>query len=266
MATAPVDPTKEIDARSSLTPYRLVIALVGVCLLVGAAVLWALFGRAPETVTGRGIILPEGGYAELGTSILGVVDRVLVAPGDEVIPGQTLVTVRTQKGDSTRLGVDSVRAPQAGLVIDVLARPGRATNSGEPLLTMDPDGGAQQAKGFLPSATQELVEVGMLALVSPSNVPRAQFGYIEGTVIATAPAPANRGRLLTLLGDNAALTDYFLAQGPVGEVTVQLAVANTPSGYEWTLGDGPDKPVSAGLLADVAVVIDDPAVIDRMVP
>lgn len=260
MATAPADPTQEIANRSSLTPHRLVIALVGVCLLVGAAVLWALFGRAPETVTGRGIILPEGGYTELGTSVIGIVDRVLVAPGDEVQTGQTLVTVRTAEG------TDPVSSPQDGLVIDVLARPGRSTEGGEPLLTMDPEGGAQQAKGFLPSATQELVETGMRALVSPSNVPRAQYGYIEGKVIATSPAPANRGRLLTLLGDNVALTDYFLAQGPVGEVTVQLTIADTPSGYLWTVGDGPDKPVNAGLLADVTVVIDEPAVIERIVP
>ena len=68
MATAPADPTQEIANRSSLTPHRLVIALVGVCLLVGAAVLWALFGRAPETVTGRGIILPEGGFADMSAT------------------------------------------------------------------------------------------------------------------------------------------------------------------------------------------------------
>lgn len=260
MATAPSDPTQEIDARSSLTPYRLVIALVGICLLVAAAVLWAVFGRAPETVTGRAIILPEGGYTEVGTSIVGIVDRVLVAPGDDVDAGQTLVTVRTPQG------VDPVSAPQRGLVIDVLARPGRATQGGEPLITMDPEGGAAQAKAFLPSTSQKLVETGMRALVSPANAPRAQFGYIEGRVITTAPAPTNRGRLLTLLGDNAALADYFQAQGPVGEVTIQLTVADTPSGYLWTVGDGPDKSVDAGLLADVAVVIDEPAVIDRMVP
>ena len=96
MAHPPADPTTQIAARASLTPHRLVIALLGICLLVAAAVIWAFFGRAPETVNGSGIILPVGGYTELGTEVTGVIDQVLVAPGDTVDRGEATAIVRRE--------------------------------------------------------------------------------------------------------------------------------------------------------------------------
>ena len=81
-----------------------------------------------------------------------------------------------------------------------------------------------------------------------------------------APAPITRGRVLTLLGDNQELADYFLSKGPIGEVTVELAPADTPNGYQWTIGTGPENPVDGGTLADVQVVINDGSVVDRLVP
>lgn len=259
MSQAPVDPAPEIAVRSPVVTRPLLIALVGVCLLVAAAVLWAVFGRAPQTVTGAGYLLPEGGYTELGTRITGIVHRILVAPGQHLRPGDPVAVVRRGRGTPLL-----VTARRAGQVVDVPARPGGLTGPGEPLVTIQPAGARLQAIGFLPAAAAELVDPGMAALISPVDAPRAQYGYIEGSVTAVGPAPITRQRLLTLLGDNAELADHFLSSGPVGEVTVELARAQTTSGYRWTIGSGPDHAVDAGTLAEVTVVVSDSSVISRI--
>ena len=132
------------------------------------------------------------------------------------------------------------------MVVDVIARPGRRTGTGEPLVIIDPADRQLVATGFLPAAGSRVVQPGMMALVSPCDAPRSQYGFIEGRVMSVAPAPITRGRVLTLLGDNQELADYFLSKGPVGEVTVELTPADTPNGYQWTIGTGPDNPVDGG--------------------
>lgn len=261
MATLPPDPTQAIVDRSSVTPIRLVVALAGLCLLVAAAVLWAFFGRAPETVKGDGIVVPGGGYTEVGTEIKGVVQKVLVSPGDAVIHEDPVATV-----SSPEHPLRVVKAPTSGIVVDVAARPGRPTGVGQPLAIIDPDNATLITAAFLPAASAELISPGMRALVSPAEAPKSQYGFIEGTVMSVAPAPVSRARIMTLLGDNQELADYFLADGPVGEVSIKLHTAETTSGYAWTIGVGPQSLIDAGTLAEVQVVLNDASVVDRIVP
>ena len=251
-----VDPVEEIAARTPVTTRALVIALIGITLLVAAALSWAVLGRAPDTVEGRGVILPRNGYTEVGTVTEGVVDRVLVGPGAQVKPGTTIATVTTVDG-STSPVVSNV----AGQVVEVTARPGRRTTLGTPIAILEPSTGGLVVKAFLPADTAEIVEPGMRALISPSSAPQTQFGYMEGRVASLAPATASHERLMALLGDNESLVDYVLSGGPVQEVTIEPVPAATPSGFAWTVGSGPPDAVTASTVADVAVVIRDNSVI-----
>ncbi len=81
------------------------------------------------------------------------------------------------------------------------------------------------------------------------------IGGDKDVVASVAPAAASRDRLLSLLGDNQTLVDYVLSEGPVREVTVELTPADTPSGFKWTIGSGPRKPITASSVADVVVVL-----------
>lgn len=254
------DPVEQIAAKTPVTTRALVIALIGIALLVAGAVAWAIVGRAPDTVKGHGVILPRGGYVEVGTVTEGVVDKVLVGPGAKVEQGTRIATVTVADG-STRPVLSTV----TGQVIDVTARPGRRTTLGTPIAVLEPSTGGVLVKAFLPADTAEIVEPGMRALISPASAPQTQFGYMEGRVTSLAPATASRERLLTLLGDNESLVDFVVANGPVQEVTVEPIPASTPSGFEWTVGTGPPDPVTASTVAEVSVVIRDNSVISWIV-
>ncbi len=251
-----VDPVEQIAAKTPVTSRALVIALIGVALLVCGALAWSIFGRAPDTVTGTGVILPRDGYAEVGTTAEGVVDQVLVVPGTAVTRGTAVAVITTADGSKS-----SVVSTVDGRVIEVTARPGRRTSLGTPVAIIEPLAGGLVVKAFLAAGPAETVVPGMRALVAPASAPITQYGYMEATVTSVAPATTSRERLMALLGDNESLVDYVLARGPVQEVTVEPRTADTPSGFAWTIGDGPPTPVTASTVADVSVVIKDNSVI-----
>lgn len=252
MIEAPVDPVAEIDRRSPVVTRPLVIALVAVALIVLAGITWAVFGHAPQTVEGNGIVQPAGGYLEVGTTIAGIVESVAVSPGDHVDAGQLLAVVNVDGKAATLSG--QVVSPRAGRVIDVVALPGRITAPGDPIAYLEPDDVALQVKAFLPAGGGKSVTAGMPAQVQVANAPRSQYGVIEAQVAAISPAPITRERLLFVLGGNADLADYFLAQGPVIEATLSLVTAPTPTGYDWSIGEGPAFAITSGALAQVWVI------------
>ena len=96
---APTDPAAAVDARGASLGRPLVIALVGLCLVVVAILVWAIFGRAPQTVSGFGYVVPQGGYTEVGTKVTGLVESVKVEPGQRVRVGEELVRVNIADGD-----------------------------------------------------------------------------------------------------------------------------------------------------------------------
>jgi multidrug efflux pump subunit AcrA (membrane-fusion protein) len=253
------DPVSDIAARLPATDRRGWTLLGAMALLIIAGLLWAMYGRAPDTVTGAGMIVPAGGFVDIGTSVSGRVTQVLVGPGDRVQRGQPVATVAFGND-----AVEQVLATVPGTVATIVARQGGITEPGTPLLTIDP-ATADVAIGFLPATEGSQVRTGMAAEVSVASFPRSQYGYITGTVKSVALLPATLDRIQILVGGNDQLPEYFTASGPVLEVTVALDVdADTASGYAWTTGDGPPDKVFTGELASVSVIISDRRPIERI--
>ena len=257
---APPDPAAAVDARASVASRPLVIALVALCLLVAAVFAWATFGRAPQTVTGFGYIVPDGGFTEVGTTVSGLVESVKVEPGQRVRTGEELVRVVSEGNESIS---ESVVSPAEGVVVEVVALPGRVTDPGDPMVYLQPDGAPLVVKGFIAATSSETITVGMPASVSPADAPRkAQYGVILGQVSAISPTPATAQRISFIVGGNASLVDYFLSEGPVIEVTIEMRQdPSTPSGYAWSIGQGPDIEVRAGTLSEATVMVRDTPVI-----
>ncbi len=257
---APPDPAAAVDARASVASRPLVIALVALCLLVAAVFAWATFGRAPQTVTGFGYVVPDGGFTEVGTTVSGLVESVNVEPGQRVRTGEELVRVVSEGNESIS---ESVVSPAEGVVVEVVALPGRITDPGDPMVYLQPDGASLVVKGFIAATSSETITVGMPASVSPADAPRkAQYGVILGQVSAISPTPATAQRISFIVGGNASLVDYFLSEGPVIEVTIEMRQdPSTPSGYAWSIGQGPDIEVRAGTLSEATVMVRDTPVI-----
>lgn len=253
------DPVEVISARLPTTDRRGWALLAAVALLILAGLLWAALSRSPVTVTGAGMIVPVGGFVDIGTSVSGSVTEVRVSPGDEVANGQVVATIRSDDGS-----IDEIISRVAGSVATIVARQGGVTQPGAPLLTIDPYS-TDVAIGFLPAAQGGQVRVGMPALVAVSSFPESQYGFITGTVRSVAQLPVTFDRIQLLVGGNEQLPGFFTASGPAVEVSVTLDTDPTnASGYAWTTGNGPDRAVSTGELASVSVVVSDSSPLERI--
>jgi multidrug resistance efflux pump len=258
--TAPPDPAAEVDARSGAVSRPLVLALMGLCLIVLAILTWAIFGRAPETVSGFGYVVPAGGYTEVGATAPGMVSTVAVTPGQHVTVGEELLRINVRDGNDS---IETLRSPVDGIVTQVVALPGRVTVPDDPLVYLQPDDAALVVKGFMPATLAATIDVGMPVEVSPADAPRrAQYGVILGSVTAVSPTPVTPERIGFVVGGNDSLVEYILSAGPVIEATAELTRdPSAPSGYAWSIGDGPDITIKAGTVSEVTVVTRDTPVI-----
>ena len=66
---------------------------------------------------------------------------------------------------------------------------------------------------------------------------------------------------------NGLLVDQLLRAGTPIEVEIELQrAADTPSGYVWSSGKGPDISINAGTIAQAAVVVDRTRIIALALP
>ncbi|MDQ5910607.1 MAG: bacteriocin system secretion protein [Pseudomonadota bacterium] len=159
----------------------------------------------------------------------------------------------TSAGAITEIGVDLHDPVVSGQVI---AR----------LLVADASAAGLTTLAYLPAAEGKKVKLQMTARVAPSTIKFEREGYVLGRVVRVAELPASREGLLRRLR-NAVLVDDMLKGGAPFEVEVELQRnPQTPSGYAWTSGEGPDIRLEPGTLARTEVVVERIPLISLLFP
>ncbi len=92
-ATDAVSSPDRLDVLMKITTPRAWIALLALLVVLGGATVWGVYGRAPDTIDGTGILLRRGGLFEIDTEGAGTVAQVLVKAGDRVKAGQTVARI-----------------------------------------------------------------------------------------------------------------------------------------------------------------------------
>lgn len=249
-ATQQQDAGDTVAAAFPITERKAWIAVVGIALIFAGIFAWMAFGQLPQEVRGDAVIVPIGGFIDVGRGEDGVLGELLVDPGDVVDAGEVVARLESDGGT-----VD-IEAPVAGTIASILERVGGTTAPGQPILTMSSTEEDEVAVSFVPAGAGNNVKPGMRALVALATYPQAQYGTITGTVLEVSTLPVTTDRLDLLMGGNDALVRYFTAQGPMLEVTVQLdRNPASPNGYNWTIGTGPSDPIPVGSLGEVEVII-----------
>lgn len=82
-----------IDAMLKVTRLRSWIALGAFGILVGATLAWAFLGELPVTVSGRGMLLVEGGIHEVIAPSEGTLKDIYYAAGEVVEKGRTVARI-----------------------------------------------------------------------------------------------------------------------------------------------------------------------------
>ena len=244
-------PVEVLDRRLHVTTTRTWMVFLGVIVLLGAALVWALFGSAPTEVRGQSMLLPPHGLYEVGVETEGFVTDLLVETGDHVEEGQALARLRQRDGQ-----IVDIEAPVTGDVATILVKPGTYNAVGTPVFTLVAEGDELIAVVYVPAQEGKVVRNGMRVFVSPSTAPAAQYGSMLGTVGSVSTLPASPARIRLNLGDNSDLVDFLTGGEPVLEIAVALELdPSTPSGYRWSSGSGPPFTIATATLGTAAIVV-----------
>lgn len=159
-----------------------------------------------------------------------------------------------------------VTATEAGEVVSVEASVGDVLAAGAPIARIDGEGGALHVVGFFEAADGKKIAPGMDVSVSPSTAERALWGTINATVKRVSQFPETLASVNNLLA-NEQLAEQIFASGPPILVEVELRTnPNTPSGLDWSSGDGPPYRITHGTMAAVSVVVRREAPANLVIP
>jgi len=235
---------ESIDAMFQRPAKRTWLGVLAFALLVLAGVLWTLVAPQVVEVSLPAVVIPEFGRKVVLSPAAGVYGEQVVKLGDRVAAGAQIATI----SDTDQVPVTS---PIAGVVVSVDVVPGQMVAPGQTLVWLVPDE-TPIVIAMTDTSALRAVRVGQSAVVEVFGVDEDAFGKLRADVVFISTLPAPSARLNSLFGEVASAA--FVA-GTVHEVHLKPRPAPTPSGFEWTVGDGPDGVLKVGSPAAASVEI-----------
>ncbi|MBC7906214.1 MAG: NHLP bacteriocin system secretion protein [Rhodospirillaceae bacterium] len=167
---------------------------------------------------------------------------------------------------STEISLSSeVLAPADGRINEIMLTDGSVVATGQPVVSIESAGTRLQAVVYIPTEHGKKVRPGMTARVAPSTVKKEEVGTLIGTVVQVTPFPATRQGIAAVV-QNETLIEDFVKKGAPYEARIDLTAAETPSGYGWSSGLGPDLDLTSGTTVDVAVAVREQRPISLILP
>jgi multidrug efflux pump subunit AcrA (membrane-fusion protein) len=242
-------PLEHIDHLFQHTSRRIWLGILGLVILLAAAVLWTAVATEEVIATAPAVLVPRAGLFVAGSSQGGVVTSVRVAPGAVVRRGQVLATVAHGGAGATA----GVLSPIDGRVVEVNVRSGDPSPPGAQLFLIAPRT-PPLIVGLYPAAQVSQLAVGQPAEVAVNGVATDRYGSAVGKIVAISPIPVTSQRLTQLTGDSS-LVGVISRLGPAREIDIALTPAPTPSGVKWTDGNGPPSRLPIGVRAVATVTV-----------
>ena len=162
---------------TSVSPFLIGLTIL---LLLGAFVVWGIFGTVTDRVSYNGLIFPHHGTDDVMLESGGLITKMLVYTGDSVTVGQVVARVKT-------LGKDSlVRSTISGTVLHT-KQDRENFEPLEPLVSMvcehKPDNSVHtMLVAYVKMETHHVLKKGMEAQVWPMGDDRDKIGYVKGVI------------------------------------------------------------------------------------
>lgn len=246
-----------VDRVVRLAPAWTLFVLGGCALLVAAALVWAFTGTVSTTISAPGI-LHDNGFRVVPASEPGTVSEVLVGIGDPVKTGQVLIAY----DNGTK-----VTSPVDGNVATLYQASGATVKTGDSMVGITDYAIADEVVTLLPADMVSSVVAGLPVEIDLSSAPASTYGYLKGTLQSVSSVPLTTAEIATRLDVEPDVVELALGNEPGLLAVVGLDVdSSTPSGYAWTVGDGPDFVPVAGTPATARVILSSNRPIEALFP
>ncbi len=162
--------------------------------------------------------------------------------------------------------VTEIKSTVNGVVTHVQVAIGDDVKEGEPLVSVASVGPGLDAVVFVPAQLGQRIKPGAEVLVSPATIKKAEYGSMIAKADAVAHFPSTKESMLAVLHNPDLVQEFLKAGTPIELRSVIETDKNTPSGYRWTTGQGPDQPMVPGMLVTAMVTVKTQAPITLIIP
>ncbi len=294
---------EQLDMLIKVTSPKAWLALAALCLILAVVIAWSFLGSIPTKVTGRGILLNDGGAVSLSHFASGQVIDLRFGSFEKVKKGDVIARIEQpelveeingllarlagleQGGDTDsseyrtafeqverlRIELDNrsrIVSPVNGRILSMNMQEGGMAVAGDTLATLEIDGAASRMEAVL-YVSAELagkIRTGMEVQLSPDIVNKEEYGFMLGRVISIAEYPETEQSMMQTLG-NGNLVALLAGQGAPLKVVVDIIPDGlTISGYKWSSPGGAPYAIPGGTLANGAVVVERERPIAKVIP
>ena len=258
-AVSSIDSVERFDEAIEIVSARSIFALGAIGVLLAFISIWAIFGRVPVGLQGRGIIVAGSGIQPVVSSAEGTLISLPGGIGDTITQGSAVARLRTTDG-----AIVALRAPAAGKLAQRPAQLGSFVRSGDVVATVEPARASPIAVIFVPVETDRRVTIGMPVRLSPADARPDVFGFLRGRVVYAAPFPASADRIKAAL-QNDAVAATFSSDVAVREVHIALDVDQRGQ-LVWSGLRNAGRSISAGTPCSATIVVEERAPVMFLLP
>lgn len=160
----------------------------------------------------------------------------------------------------------NIISPYTGKVVEMMAYEGDIVSEGDPVVRINPVGHRFQAVIFASPFGGQKVRPGMSVQLSPSTVPKEEYGSILSKVISVSDIPAS-GRGLQALFHDQRLVSLVSKDGPPIQIVAQMERDPGTGRLMWTSSNGPSRiAVSSGVLCTAEITVNEQRPISLVIP
>jgi HlyD family secretion protein len=174
---------------------------------------------------------------------------------------------RSQRETERQLEQETtVIAPIDGRVTEIKLAEGHVVSQGQAVLSIEGAGEGLEALLFISTAHGKKVVPDMDVRIEPAAFRKEEYGALIGRASWISDFPISREGLEAKL-QNQALVERYFREGAPYEVRVDLVKDDqTPSGYRWTSGKGPQVNISSGSTVQAQIVIKEQRPAEMVIP
>ncbi len=133
------------------------------------------------------------------------------------------------------------------------------------LLKQSTDTQQLMSVSYFPIAAGRQIQPGDSILVIPDTVQLQDSGGLQATVMSVSPTPVTQNALLNRINGNQELAALVYSPASI-EVVAALHPAATPTGYQWSIAEGPRISLAGETPVTARVTIKDQAPIAFVFP
>lgn len=287
---------EQLDQQIKIMKPAIWILFWAVMIAFITAIMWSFTGHLTNRTAVSGIIFPKSEVQKLTAKTDGVIEEVMVSEdeyikvGDiiAVIPDeQTLQeiqdikqrlkrtnhqeqeTMKEQRKELQDLYMrNSIIKSQVEGYIQSIKGVNSKVEKGENIVTIipyDKSSDENEVVVYAPLEIADTLELGMEAQISPSYIPREEYGYMEGTISSIANTPITEERILRKMGTMNYVKDIMPEKASV-EIRIKITRDTASnSTFKWSNVKGNSVDISIGTVCNVLIITKEQRPIDLLI-